>query len=113
MEMPNVLNVLNDRAGNIGSRGGRISGHDRSADGGVQAARRNAIGDRLLLHEGLNQGRTGRVLRAVRHQQGTGAMPGVISSNPNTHIFTVSGEHSYAQDGTGAVEVTLTHESAD
>jgi uncharacterized membrane protein len=43
---------------------------------------------------------------------GTSTTPGSISVDPNTHVFTVSGQHDYAQDGTFSVEVTVTHESA-
>ncbi len=43
---------------------------------------------------------------------GTSATAGSISVDPNTHVFTVSGQHNYAQDGTFSVEVTVTHESA-
>jgi uncharacterized repeat protein (TIGR01451 family) len=42
---------------------------------------------------------------------GTSATPGIISVDPHTHVFTVAAGHSYSQDGTFTVEVTLTHEA--
>jgi plastocyanin len=43
---------------------------------------------------------------------GTSSTAGTISVDPTTHVFTVTGEHTYAQDGTFTVDVTLTHETA-
>jgi CSLREA domain-containing protein len=42
---------------------------------------------------------------------GTSAAAGTLSVDPNTHVFTVSGAHTYAQDGTFAVAVTILHET--
>ncbi|HEV3344414.1 MAG TPA: DUF4214 domain-containing protein [Pirellulales bacterium] len=43
---------------------------------------------------------------------GTSATAGVMTLDASTHIFTVSGQHNYSQDGTYSVHVTLSHESA-
>jgi hypothetical protein len=43
---------------------------------------------------------------------GTSSTNGTLSVDPNTHVFTVNGGHTYAQDGTFAVAVTITHETA-
>ncbi|HWB13392.1 MAG TPA: MBG domain-containing protein [Pirellulales bacterium] len=43
---------------------------------------------------------------------GTSATPGALSVDPNTHAFTISGAHTYAQDGTFAIHVTISHETA-
>jgi hypothetical protein len=37
---------------------------------------------------------------------------GVITNDPNTHLFTVNGGHSYAEEGTPTITVTLTHDSS-
>ncbi|HWB12842.1 MAG TPA: DUF4214 domain-containing protein [Pirellulales bacterium] len=43
---------------------------------------------------------------------GTSAAAGGVTFDAATHIFTVSGQHDYSQDGTYSVKVTLAHESA-
>jgi hypothetical protein len=43
---------------------------------------------------------------------GTSTATSALSVDPNTHVYTVSGAHTYAQDGTFNVAVTLGHESA-
>jgi len=43
---------------------------------------------------------------------GSSASPGTLAVDANTGIFTVSGAHTYAGDGTFGVTVTVTHETA-
>ena len=43
---------------------------------------------------------------------GSSATAGLITVDPTTHVFTVSGQHSYAQDGTFSIGVTVAHDSA-
>jgi hypothetical protein len=40
---------------------------------------------------------------------GTSTTSGVIAVNAQTHVFTVSGQHAYADEGTFAIHVTLHH----
>jgi uncharacterized membrane protein len=48
----------------------------------------------------------------VNWGDGSTATGGIITTDPNTHVFSVSGQHNYAQAGTYSVAVTLTHDSA-
>ncbi|HEV3340686.1 MAG TPA: DUF4214 domain-containing protein, partial [Pirellulales bacterium] len=43
---------------------------------------------------------------------GTSVTAGTLSVDPNTRVFTVAGEHAYAQPGTFTVKVSLAHETA-
>jgi parallel beta-helix repeat protein len=43
---------------------------------------------------------------------GTSATDGTLSLDPAGHVFTVSGAHTYGQDGTFTVAVTITHGTA-